>query len=715
VVRFACALAATAVLAACPPSAPPVVSAPPNLDALRARVAQAEARRGDGVTELVELATRGTIVERELALRGLGRVGGARARTKLLASLADPDVRVRRAAAEAVCVLASLDELPPEAGAAFTRALVDALPGSRQDLDATIAIVQAIGCAGDASAQKGLVALLSDAHPYVREAAAFAFGRYGRRKIELDAAARPALIDATSDPAIAYAAVYAFAREQLPTGPAAASRERVPAALALRLEDASPVTRALAAQAIAKQNVVGAARRQLERALLDPDWRVAVEAVRALAGDKGDDAGRDAVAAGLARRFAGLERGEPGAAHVVIEALRALAPHARRPPVAAAVAALARGAAASTSVDGVTYGWVECLSLAAMARGADAGGLGPVEGCKLPDHLRLPLVAELIRHGVGPIAARRASLARILAHSDARVRASALGALASLWGEGGEADRDALVSTLASAIGAPEPIVAGSAIEAAPALHEAIGAGAHGALDAAIVARARTERDPELVSAALELIGKRKLAAGADACRGALSAHPAIAAAAKGCLRALGDATPDDPSAEPAAATPPPIDLAVAFGADREWVLETTRGQMAIALEPERAPWAVATIKTLTRKGFYDGLELHRVVPNFVAQGGDPTQSGWGGPGFMLPSEATTAPYVEGSVGIADAGRDSGGSQWFIMHSPARHLDARYTFVGRADRAGAAGALLIGDKVLRATLRTPTQPHPTAR
>src|SRR5205085_8540530 len=121
---------------------------------------------------------------------------------------------------------------------------------------------------------------------------------------------------------------------------------------------------------------------------------------------------------------------------------------------------------------------------------------------------------------------------------------------------------------------------------------------------------------------------------------------------------------------------------------------------------PDVAPWAVATIVTLTRKGYHDGLELHRVVPDFVVQGGDPTQSGWGGPGFAIPAEPSSgAGFVAGGVGIADAGRDSGGSQWFIMHSAAPHLDGRSTWIGSVISGGkSADALVIGDEVSKASV-----------
>lgn len=704
--RIACALAATALCAACPGSTPaPVPPSPVDESPIRIRIAQAEARRGDGVTELVELASHGTPLERALALRGLGRIGGARARAQLERALTDSDPAFVTVAASAYGLLASLDELSPAAMAAATASLVAAL--DRVPDAAKPVVIEAIGRVADTSAQDTLVALMKN--PKLAPSAAFAFARFGRRKIELSPVAHLALIDALRAPATAHAAAYAFARAQRSkdtSATTAAAHARVGPPLAALIDSPDSTTRAVAIQAITNQDVVGAAHVQLERALLHGDWRVALEAVRALAGEKGDDAGRDAVAVAMIRRFTELERGKLTEAHIVIEALKLLAPHAKRPLVAATLTDLALAASRSSNVDGITYGWIECLALVAMARGAEGADLTLVEQCTLPDHLRLPLVAQLIGAKVGTLSQRRTSFAKLLTHTDVRVRASALGALASLWGEGGGADRAAIVSTLITAIGAPDPIVAGSAVEAAPAIYEAIGADDHAALDAAIVARARTEKDPELAGAILDLVGTRKLASGIDACRAALQGHPVLATAAKRCLLALGEPAPERD--EPVAATAPPVDLTAAFGDARELVLATSRGEIVIELDPTSAPWAVATMIALTNKGFYDGLELHRVVPNFVVQGGDPTQSGWGGPGFTLPAEPSASGFVRGGVGIADAGRDSGGSQWFIMHSAAPHLDARYTYVGKAS-GNVADSLLIGDKVISAKIRGATR------
>jgi peptidyl-prolyl cis-trans isomerase B (cyclophilin B) len=156
-------------------------------------------------------------------------------------------------------------------------------------------------------------------------------------------------------------------------------------------------------------------------------------------------------------------------------------------------------------------------------------------------------------------------------------------------------------------------------------------------------------------------------------------------------------------------ATPPPVDVATVIGKHVTWHVVTTTGELAIELRPDIAPWNVATIVALTQRGFYNGIEFHRVVPDFVVQGGDPTMSGVGGPGFTTPAEPATSldgpGFTTGGIGIADAGRDSGGSQWFVMHSRAPHLDGRYTYIGEIVHGqSSADSLLIGDKIVKATV-----------
>ncbi|KIL98826.1 Peptidyl-prolyl cis-trans isomerase [Paramagnetospirillum magnetotacticum MS-1] len=113
-------------------------------------------------------------------------------------------------------------------------------------------------------------------------------------------------------------------------------------------------------------------------------------------------------------------------------------------------------------------------------------------------------------------------------------------------------------------------------------------------------------------------------------------------------------------------------------------VLELATGTVTVELRPDLAPKHVARVKELVRKGFYDGTVFHRVIPGFMAQGGDPTGTGTGGSGVKLRAEFTGEPFVRGVVGMArSASPDSADSQFFIMFGSAPSLDGRYTAIGR--------------------------------
>src|SRR6185503_14889319 len=126
----------------------------------------------------------------------------------------------------------------------------------------------------------------------------------------------------------------------------------------------------------------------------------------------------------------------------------------------------------------------------------------------------------------------------------------------------------------------------------------------------------------------LDTLAQGKIADGKAACEhGAQAVSPVIRAAAARCLAALAGASDDEQKVfeEPAAAELPADDAAAVIGKTVTWHVTTTRGEVTIALEPDVAPWHVAEIAALTKKKFYDGLVFHRVVPDFVVQGGDPT------------------------------------------------------------------------------------------
>lgn len=107
--------------------------------------------------------------------------------------------------------------------------------------------------------------------------------------------------------------------------------------------------------------------------------------------------------------------------------------------------------------------------------------------------------------------------------------------------------------------------------------------------------------------------------------------------------------------------------------------IKTTKGNFKLKLMSEVAPITVANFVFLAEKNFYNGISFHRVVPGFVIQGGDPSGSGWGGPGYEIISEFSTENYSAGVAGIASAGKDTEGSQWFIMQAEHMHLNGRYT------------------------------------
>jgi cyclophilin family peptidyl-prolyl cis-trans isomerase/HEAT repeat protein len=111
--------------------------------------------------------------------------------------------------------------------------------------------------------------------------------------------------------------------------------------------------------------------------------------------------------------------------------------------------------------------------------------------------------------------------------------------------------------------------------------------------------------------------------------------------------------------------------------------IETDKGTIELELAVIDAPQTSANFIALARKGFFSNIAIHRLVPDFVVQGGDPRGDGEGGPGYTIRDELNQLPYLRGTVGMALDWEDTGGSQFFITHSPQPHLDARYTVFGR--------------------------------
>lgn len=133
----------------------------------------------------------------------------------------------------------------------------------------------------------------------------------------------------------------------------------------------------------------------------------------------------------------------------------------------------------------------------------------------------------------------------------------------------------------------------------------------------------------------------------------------------------------------------------------------TPKGEIIIELLPEYAPRTVANFIHLTNSRFYDGLTFHRVVPNFVIQGGCPRGDGWGGPGYTVREEINKVAFERGTIGMATSGKDTGGSQFFICHSRQPHLDGRYTAFGRVvSGMEVVDKIVIGDVIEKVEILT---------
>jgi peptidyl-prolyl cis-trans isomerase B (cyclophilin B) len=135
--------------------------------------------------------------------------------------------------------------------------------------------------------------------------------------------------------------------------------------------------------------------------------------------------------------------------------------------------------------------------------------------------------------------------------------------------------------------------------------------------------------------------------------------------------------------------------------------MNTDRGVIELELYPQYAPITVNNFVFLTRAGFYDGITFHRVISNFMIQGGDPTGSGMGGPGYKFQDEVRNNPlkHETGVLSMANAGPNTNGSQFFITHSPQPHLNGRHTVFGKVTKGmEVVNAIRQGDKMVKVTV-----------
>lgn len=136
-------------------------------------------------------------------------------------------------------------------------------------------------------------------------------------------------------------------------------------------------------------------------------------------------------------------------------------------------------------------------------------------------------------------------------------------------------------------------------------------------------------------------------------------------------------------------------------------IMETDKGTIHLDLFDQDAPNTVKNFADLSKDGFYDGLAFHRVIPDFMIQGGCPNtrpgatgRPGTGGPGYQIKCEINPNKHLAGTLSMAHAGRNTGGSQFFICHSPQPHLDGVHTVFGKTDDMNVVNAIQQGDRIL---------------
>lgn len=651
-----------AVACAAPP--PPVTATPapppdPRVRAL-AEILRAEDRRVVDEPLLAHLEAADATI-RAKGVRALGRIGDPASRPRLEQAAGDPEPAVRAAAAVA------------------------------------------IGLLSDPAGAPALAALAKDGDPEVRARAVEAIGRIG--------APDPApLIEGLADPIAGVRFEAALAAWKL--------RQPAPALdpLIALLEDGDGPVRFAAAYAIARLGSAPFAPASSGAAvarLAEPDLRRVRAAIAGVVGDPEAEV-RMQVARALTQPSTPAERAALGTlagdrdVRVRINTLRALAypgapvePYLKR-------ALLDRDRRVLRTV-------VE--------------GLGRVGG---------PEAEKILRDGIRGAGNRHPWILEAAFASLSQVAPSLRSEIASILAASGEEVLRAAAGPVLAAIDDPRAVELATSLALDPAPRVAaaaipVAARAPGAI-AGVLTSAAASPDPVVRAAVAEACGRRIADDGAIALLERLWAAAAadklsdarlevVAAALKAeqdpRARALIEAartSPDWLVRRRAGAGGPASDLpiehyeaivrwaqaprAVAVVARRD---DLPAGGFTLQLDPEEAPLAAWNFWDLASRKYYDGLVVHRVVPNFVVQDGDPRGDGWGGPGYAIRDEYGSAHFAAGTLGMASDGKDTAGSQWFVTISAQPHLDGRYTVFGRVGLrfAEVASRLEPGDRVVR--------------
>lgn len=601
---------------------------------------------------LLEKLSGGQPAERVRAARAMGRIQSPRYLEALGAALADEDRDVRLAVLFAIGQLGLVPNQPVDVRAGeIVHPLLD-----DPDSGLVAAALSALGKLAPADAPLKIVPLLSHSDAAVRAEAAFALFRcrfapvWRREAAEppvLPDAAAEALIVAMRDPDsdVRFAATYAFSRY----GDPRAKRALIDAATGGEERVRLFAVRGLGHVADAAVVPYLIAR------LRDENAGVRVEAVGALR--------RAAV-------FDALERvTDDPSFHVRVALAQALGESSSSSSIERL-----RRLSADASVS------VRVAAIDALASRLGPAVLDRIEVWAASIDWRIRAAAASAAGRAGDAGAK--AMATAFADPDLRVRA------AVLTGLSGTSTGDDIVT---AAMARDDLAIRGGAV-------------------ALVAERAHLDR-VELLAAAYhaspgdDWIEVRESIAdaladidGAEATLRSILAADLAPSVRRKAAAALDETIPEvDP--EPAYPASRWIDVEVTAGVHVD--LETAHGTMRIEMLPEEAPIHVASFLERVDAGFYDGLIWHRVVSNFVIQGGDPRGDGWGSDGENVRDEINAVRYGRGTLGMPKAGKDTGGCQLFITHVPTPHLDGNYTVFGRVvSGLDVIDAIEVGDAIL---------------
>jgi cyclophilin family peptidyl-prolyl cis-trans isomerase/HEAT repeat protein len=597
--------------------------------------------------------------------------------------LADGDRGVRRRAALAAGRIGD-----PSMAAALVARMNDTEPEVRQ------MSAFALGLLGDPVAAERLVAALADADPVVRARAVEALGRVGGPR------AAPAIVEAVRAALPADAPVVTVRGDDPGSARDPWLLPRLGLFALVRLKDVAAAESVLLADGRPRFDWWAAtwAAMRLENAALKPVLVASLKSsdpvARALAA-RGLGALKDAASFDAAAPLV-----KDADAQVVIQAIRAVGAMAD-----------ARGVALLTPLLKSPSPVVKSEALAALSLLPPERTLRPsvvafvgdpdpaVRGAALRALSRLDREEfALVLSGLDPDPERSVRAARAAALGEAGDEIS-LGILAAMLKDEDPGVLPAVLEAIRKAKGVEsadllrrhlehaDPAVRGAAAEGLAALGTA---GVAPALQAAWK-RSLADTDLEARLAIVDALAAQKDDASAGALKEVAGSDPArvVRARASAALKARGQEAVW-PGFEPASRTALDYRLAMAPyepGAGQELftpraIVHTRHGRVEIHLDIVEAPLTSASFMELARRGFYNGLPFHRVVPGFVVQGGDPRGDGSGGPGYTVRCEIGQRFYGRGAVGMALSGKDTGGSQFFVAESPQPHLDGGYTIFG---------------------------------